>query len=168
MMRLQVRLSPWLLCAFSFWGAQAQSQTPLPPHPDIVAGQFDNGLKYIAQSRGSGGSRVALYLHVKTGSLNEGQDQSGLAHFVTHMGFAGSKHFVSGQIVSRLRALGDRQPGPHKNAVVNFHETVYRLGGHPISSIRPRLVSRFIDMGNSVFRITQQNLAVSASTTIWN
>ncbi len=128
-MRLQIRLSPWLLCAFSFWGAQAQSQTPLPPHPDNVAGQFDNGLKYIAQSRGSGGSRVALYLHVKTGSLNEGQDQSGLAHFVTHMGFAGSKHFVSGQIVSRLRALGDRQPGPHKNAVVNFRETVYRLGG---------------------------------------
>ena len=128
-MKLQVRISPWLLCALSFSGPQAQSQTPLPPHPDNVAGQFDNGLKYIVQSRGSGSSRVAVYLHVKTGSLNEGEDHSGLAHLVTHMGFAGAKHFVPGQIVARLRALGDRQPGPHKNAVVNYHETVYRLGG---------------------------------------
>ena len=128
-MRLEVRILPWLLCAFSFWAPRAQGQTALPTHPDNVTGQFDNGLKYIVQSRAGGSSRVVVHLHVKTGSLNEGEDQSGLAHFVTHMGFAGSEHFAPGKIVERLRSLGVRQPGPHKNAVVKHRETVYQLNG---------------------------------------
>lgn len=128
-MRLEVRILPWLLCAFSFWAPRAQGQTALPTHPDNVTGQFDNGLKYIVQSRADGSSRVVVHLHVKTGSLNEGEDQSGLAHFVTHMGFAGSEHFAPGKIVERLSSLGIRQPGPHKNAVVKHRETVYQLNG---------------------------------------
>ena len=70
--------------------------------------------------------RVALRLAVKAGSLDEADDQQGLAHFIEHMAFNGSAHFKPGELVSYFESSGARL-GPHVNAYTSFDETVYML-----------------------------------------
>src|SRR5262249_29244068 len=68
--------------------------------------------------------RVALRLAVEAGSLNESDDQRGLAHMVEHMAFNGSEHFKPGELVSTFESVGARL-GPHVNAFTSFNRTVY-------------------------------------------
>src|SRR5207247_1141478 len=70
--------------------------------------------------------RVSLRLAVKAGSLNEADDQQGLAHLIEHMAFNGSSHFKPGELVSYFESNGTRL-GPHVNAYTGFDETVYML-----------------------------------------
>ena len=67
-----------------------------------------------------------LRLAVKAGSMDEAEDQRGLAHMLEHMAFNGSTHFKSGELVSYLESIGARF-GPHVNAYTSFDETVYML-----------------------------------------
>ena len=70
--------------------------------------------------------RVSLRLAVKAGSLDEADDQQGLAHLIEHMAFNGSAHFKPGELVSYFESIGARL-GPHVNAYTSFDETVYML-----------------------------------------
>ena len=67
-----------------------------------------------------------LRLAVKAGSMDEDEDQRGLAHMLEHMAFNGSTHFKPGELVSYLESIGARF-GPHVNAYTSFDETVYML-----------------------------------------
>jgi len=67
-----------------------------------------------------------LRLAVKAGSMDEQDDQRGLAHMLEHMAFNGSAHFKPGELVSYLESIGARF-GPHVNAYTSFDETVYML-----------------------------------------
>ena len=67
-----------------------------------------------------------LRLAVKAGSMDEDDDQRGLAHMIEHMAFNGSTHFKPGELVSYLESIGARF-GPHVNAYTSFDETVYML-----------------------------------------
>src|SRR5256885_14032455 len=68
--------------------------------------------------------RISLRLGVKAGSLNEADDQLGLAHLIEHMAFNGSAHFKAGELVKYFESTGSRL-GPHVNAYTSFDETVY-------------------------------------------
>ena len=70
--------------------------------------------------------RVALRLAVKAGSIDEADDQQGLAHLIEHMAFNGSAHFKPGELISTFESIGARL-GPHVNAYTSFDETVYML-----------------------------------------
>ena len=70
--------------------------------------------------------RAALRLVVKAGSIDEADDQRGLAHLLEHMAFNGSTHFKSGELVDYLESIGARF-GPDVNAYTSFDETVYML-----------------------------------------
>ena len=70
--------------------------------------------------------RVMLRLAVKAGSIDEDDDQRGLAHMLEHMAFNGSAHFKPGELVTYLESIGARF-GPHVNAYTSFDETVYML-----------------------------------------
>jgi zinc protease len=85
-----------------------------------------NGLKYFVRKNARPEKRVSLRLAVKSGSLEEMDDQQGLAHFIEHMAFNGSTHFKPGALVSRFESSGARL-GPHVNAYTSFDETVYML-----------------------------------------
>ena len=67
-----------------------------------------------------------LRLAVKTGSLDEADDQQGLAHVLEHMAFNGSEHFKPGELVSYFESIGARL-GPHVNAQTGFEDTIYML-----------------------------------------
>src|SRR4051812_3842953 len=102
------------------------AQAVLPLDPAIRAGTLPNGLKYFIRRNGRPEKRVSLRLAVKSGSLEEADDQQGLAHLIEHMAFNGSAHFKPGELVSYFERLGARL-GPHVNAYTSFDETVYML-----------------------------------------
>src|SRR3954464_9683748 len=106
--------------------ARQALQDKLPFDPAVRAGTLPNGLKYFVRKNGRPANRVLLRLAVKTGSLDEADDQQGLAHMVEHMAFNGSAHFKPGELVSYFESAGARL-GPHVNAYTSFEETVYML-----------------------------------------
>ena len=79
-----------------------------------------------------------LRLAVKAGSMDEDEDQRGLAHMLEHMAFNGSTHFKPGELVKYLESIGARF-GPHVNAYTSFDETVYMLD---VPTDRPGALTR--------------------------
>jgi zinc protease len=98
----------------------------LPLDPAVRSGTLSNGLTYLIRRNGRPEKRAMLRLAVKAGSMNEDDDQRGLAHMLEHMAFNGSTHFKPGELVSYLESIGARF-GPHVNAYTSFDETVYML-----------------------------------------
>jgi zinc protease len=99
---------------------------PIPVDPDIKTGQLANGLKYIIRKNTKPENRVELRLTLNAGAIQEDEDQQGLAHFVEHMAFNGSKNFKKSELVDFLESIGT-QFGPDLNAYTSFDETVYML-----------------------------------------
>lgn len=98
----------------------------LPLDPAVRAGTLPNGLRYFIRANGRPASRVSLRLAVNVGSLHEDEDQRGLAHFLEHMAFNGTRNFKPGELITFLESTGARF-GPHVNAYTSFDETVYML-----------------------------------------
>src|SRR6186997_1977350 len=117
-----------LVCAVCLPAAsQTQSLTqPMPVDPQITMGKFPNGLRYYIRTNKKPEHRAELRLVVNAGSILEDNDQLGLAHFVEHMAFNGTKHFPKQDIAAFMQSIGMRF-GPSVNAVTSFDETVYAL-----------------------------------------
>ena len=107
-------------------GSAQDLSAPLPLDPAIRTGTLPNGLTFFIRQNGRPEKRVMLRLAVKAGSIDEDDDQRGLAHMIEHMAFNGSTHFKPGELVSYLESIGARF-GPHVNAYTSFDETVYML-----------------------------------------
>src|SRR6188768_3153850 len=122
----------------SLLAARQAPQETIPFDPAVRTGTLPNGLKYYVRKNSRPANRVVLRLAVKTGSLDEADDQQGLAHFVEHMAFNGSEHFKPGELVSYFEATGARL-GPHVNAYTSFEETVYMLD---LPSDKPDVVAK--------------------------
>ena len=100
--------------------------SPLPLDPAVRTGTLPNGLTFFIRRNGQPEKRVLLRLAVKAGSIDEADDQRGLAHLLEHMAFNGSTHFKSGELVKYLESIGSRF-GADVNAYTSFDETVYML-----------------------------------------
>lgn len=98
----------------------------LPVDPAIVQGTLPNGLRYFVRRNERPQKRAELRLVVRAGSILEDDDQRGLAHFVEHMAFNGTKRFPKQAIISFLEKSGMRF-GADLNAYTSFDETVYML-----------------------------------------
>jgi zinc protease len=98
----------------------------IPVDPEITTGRFANGLRYYLRTNKKPEKRAELRLVVNAGSILEERDQSGLAHFVEHMAFNGTKNFPKQETVKFLESIGMRF-GPSVNAFTSFDETVYML-----------------------------------------
>ena len=94
--------------------------------PAITEGKLANGLTYYIRANKKPEKRAELRLVVRAGSVLEDADQQGLAHFVEHMAFDGTKSFPKNELVSFLEKVGVKL-GPDVNAYTSFDETVYRL-----------------------------------------
>mgnify|MGYP002622262803 FL=1 len=104
----------------------APADEKLPRDPNNFYGRFENGFSYIIREHKNPPDRVAFFLHVDTGALNETDSQNGLAHFLEHMAFNGSKNFEPGELIPYMNKLGMRF-GADSNAHTNHEETVYKL-----------------------------------------
>jgi len=107
-------------------GQWPQAVSDVAPDPRIRFGVLDNGLRYAIQKNATPPGQAALRLWFDTGSLMEADDQQGLAHFLEHMAFNGSKNVPEGEMVKILERHG-LSFGADTNASTNFDETVYML-----------------------------------------
>ncbi|MFO0321502.1 MAG: M16 family metallopeptidase [Bacteroidota bacterium] len=108
------------------------AQTSLKP-TDVLSldskvkyGTLPNGMKYYIQHNSKPEKRAELRLAVNSGATMENDDQQGLAHFVEHMAFNGSKNFKKNDLVNYLEGIGTKF-GADLNAYTSFDETVYML-----------------------------------------
>lgn len=97
----------------------------MPLHPKALWKELDNGLTYVIVPSQEPPQKVSVKLYIAAGSLMEEDKEQGLAHFLEHLVFRGSKHFPEGT-VSYLQKLGSAL-GPHINASTSFFETIYQL-----------------------------------------
>ncbi|MEM8565217.1 MAG: insulinase family protein [Bacteroidota bacterium] len=98
----------------------------LPIDPDVRTGTLKNGLTYYIRKNEKPEDKVELRLAVNAGSMLETEEQQGLAHFLEHMAFNGTKNFEKNELVSYLQSVGVRF-GSDLNAYTSFDETVYIL-----------------------------------------
>ena len=110
--------------------------SPLPFDPDVTEGKLENGFTYYIRENTEPENRVTMYLAMKVGSILEDEKQLGLAHFLEHMNFNGTKHFPKNELVDYLQKAGVRF-GSDLNAYTSFDATVYQL---PIPSDDPELL----------------------------
>src|SRR5688572_17484375 len=98
----------WLcLLLFFFYTTAGFTQLDLtkklPVDPNVKIGTLSNGLTYYIQKNGKPEKKVELRLVVNAGSVLEDDHQQGLAHFMEHMGFNGSKNFPKNELVNYLQ-----------------------------------------------------------------
>ncbi|MEZ4708663.1 MAG: pitrilysin family protein [Caldilineaceae bacterium] len=106
--------------------ALANPDAILPLDPSIRYGVLDNGLTYYVRHNEEPANRAELRLAINAGSLQEDDDQKGLAHFLEHMMFNGTRRFAGQELVNFLESVGITF-GPDLNAYTSFEETVYML-----------------------------------------
>ena len=99
----------------------------IAPDPKAIYGNLSNGMKFILLKNSKPENQASLRLHVNAGSLNEEEDQRGVAHFLEHMVFNGTKNFPDAEkLIPKMQRLGISF-GAHANAYTTFDETVYML-----------------------------------------
>jgi zinc protease len=104
----------------------SHASSDIAPDPKAVFGQLPNGMRYLIYPNSEPPGRISLRLHIAAGSLMEAEDQRGLAHFLEHMVFNGTKHHTAAELIPRMQRLGIAF-GAHANAYTSFDETVYML-----------------------------------------
>ena len=120
-----------VLAAASTSMAVAQMQMPpIPVDPDVRIGKLDNGLTYYIRHNEWPEQRAEFYIAQKVGSLQEDDNQRGLAHFLEHMAFNGSKHFKGNELLRWCESIGVKF-GTDLNAYTSIDETVYNISNVP-------------------------------------
>ena len=126
----------FVLCA-SFQQAVAQQMQfpPLPVDKNVRIGQLDNGLTYYIRHNKLPENRAEFYIAQKVGSILEEPQQRGLAHFLEHMAFNGTKNFPGDDkglgVIPWCETVGIKF-GTNLNAYTSIDETVYNISNAPI------------------------------------
>lgn len=127
------RLNTLLLLLAISLVALAQQNQPLPVDPNVRTGQLENGLTYYIRHNSLPENRADFYIAQKVGSMQEEDNQAGLAHFLEHMAFNGTKNFPGKTMLDYLQDNGIKF-GTNINAYTSFDETVYFLSDIPTTN----------------------------------
>ncbi|MBR5836873.1 MAG: insulinase family protein [Bacteroidales bacterium] len=120
-----------IIIAALFAAAVAFGQNPLPNDPEVKVGQLENGLTYYIRHNDQPAQRAEFYLATNAGAYQEADDQDGLAHFLEHMCFNGTKHFPGKALLEYLQSIG-AEFGRNINASTGFEQTQYMLNNIPV------------------------------------
>ncbi|WP_081832005.1 pitrilysin family protein [Prevotella sp. P6B1] len=124
-------LSTIMLTMFGAVMMMAQMQMPsIPVDPDVRIGKLDNGLTYYIRHNNWPENRAEFYIAQRVGSIQENDDQRGLAHFLEHMAFNGSKHFKGNELLRWCESIGVKF-GTDLNAYTSIDQTVYNISNVP-------------------------------------
>ncbi len=115
-----------LLAASLFAQNNFNLNDQLPLDPKLSKGVLENGMTYYVRSNDNPKNRAELYLVVRAGSVDEDDDQQGLAHFAEHMSFNGTKNFPKHELINYFESIG-MDFGAEINAYTSFDETVYTI-----------------------------------------
>lgn len=128
------RILLFIAAAFAAVAVYGQdfSQLPqLPNDPAVRTGKLDNGLTYYIRHNDKPAERAEFYLATNVGAIQETPDQDGLAHFLEHMCFNGTKNFPDKMILDYLQGIG-AEFGRNINASTGVEQTVYMLNNIPL------------------------------------
>ena len=110
---------------------------PLPVDKNVRIGKLDNGLNYYIRHNAQPKDRADFFIAQNVGSILEDENQRGLAHFLEHMAFDGTKNFPGHGMDEFTESIGMRG-GENFNAYTSFDETVYM-----IMNVSPRLAGHY-------------------------
>ena len=108
----------------------AQQMPPIPVDSDVRIGKLPNGLTYYIRHNAWPEQRAEFYIAQRVGSIQENDDQRGLAHFLEHMCFNGTEHFKGNDIVKWCETIGVKF-GRDLNAYTSIDQTVYNISNVP-------------------------------------
>ena len=128
MKRIIISIATILVAALAF-GQQPQA---LPNDPAVKVGKLENGLTYYIRQNDKPAQRAEFYLATDVGAFQEEDDQDGLAHFLEHMCFNGTKNFPDKKLLEWLQSIG-AEFGRNINASTGFEQTQYMLNNIPIT-----------------------------------
>ncbi len=131
-MKLRFLFSAALMAVVAFVSAQGleQAMQPLSIDPNTRVGKLDNGLTYYIRHNEYPKGQANFYIAQKVGSVQEEDDQRGLAHFLEHMCFNGTENFPENGVIRYLETLGVKF-GEQLNAYTSIDETVYNINNVP-------------------------------------
>ena len=112
--------------------AQVNPQAPLELDKKVLYGKLDNGLTYYVMHNEKPAQRADFYIVTNVGAVQETPDQDGLAHFLEHMCFNGTKHFPGKGIISYMESIGCAF-GANINAGTGYETTSYMLNNVPVT-----------------------------------
>ena len=98
----------------------------IPPDPAVTFGVLPNGMRYAIMRNGTPSEQLSIRFRIDAGAMQEAPSQRGLAHFLEHMAFRGSRHLADGEINKTLERLGARF-GADTNASTGQDETIYQF-----------------------------------------
>lgn len=113
---------------------RAQQMPPVPVDKEVRIGKLDNGLTYYIRHNEYPKNQVDFYIAQKVGSILEEDNQRGLAHFLEHMCFNGTRNFPGSSMIKWLESVGVKF-GYNLNAYTSVDETVYRISSVPTERI---------------------------------
>ena len=111
--------------------AMAFGQNQLPNDPAVRTGKLENGMTYYIRHNDQPAQRAEFYLATDVGAFQEDDDQDGLAHFLEHMCFNGTKNFPGKSLLEWLQSIG-AEFGRNINASTGFEQTQYMLNNIPV------------------------------------
>ena len=117
----------------NFQQALAQQMPPIPIDSNVRIGKLDNGLTYYIRKNNLPVERADFYIAQKVGSIQEEENQRGLAHFLEHMCFNGTTHFPGDALKQYLERIGVKF-GENLNAYTSVDETVYNISNVPVNT----------------------------------
>ncbi|MDR0543902.1 MAG: insulinase family protein [Odoribacteraceae bacterium] len=118
--------------------AQYDMNAPVPADPLIRTGKLSNGLTYYVRHNAEPKERANFYIIQNVGAILENDDQDGLAHFLEHMAFNGSKHFPGRKTLIKILEKYGIEFGGDINAYTSQDETVYNIDNVPTTN--PKLL----------------------------
>ena len=130
--RMKTLLTAMFMCCTAILFAQ-QTQT-VPTDPKVRIGKLENGLTYYIRQNALPEGQADFYIAQKVGSILEEESQRGLAHFLEHMCFNGTKHFPNNRLREYLENIGVKF-GVNLNAYTAMDETVYNINNVPIKKV---------------------------------
>ncbi|MGL5937644.1 MAG: M16 family metallopeptidase [Phocaeicola sp.] len=131
MTNLTKKTIAFCLLAGTFLGASAQQMPPTPIDSNVRIGKLENGMTYYIRHNKLPENRADFYIAQKVGSIQEEDNQSGLAHFLEHMCFNGTKNFPGKTLIEYLESIGVKF-GANLNAYTSIEETVYNISNVPV------------------------------------
>ena len=122
----------FIFIAAIFAAAVATGQTPLPNDPAVRVGKLENGMTYYIRLNALPEGRAEFHLATDVGAVQETDEQDGLAHFLEHMCFNGTKNLPDKMLLEYLQSIG-AEFGRNINAATGYETTTYMLNNIPVT-----------------------------------
>lgn len=127
------KLMMLFLACLAMYSATAQMQVaPMPVDPELRMGKLPNGMTYYIRHNEKPKGQADFYILHNVGAIQENDSQQGLAHFLEHMAFNGTKNLEGKTIIDYLEKIGVNF-GRNLNAATSWDYTVYQMTDVPTS-----------------------------------